>query len=145
MDAKHFFSEEEKTRIVEAIQEAEAETSGEIRVHLSSELHRSDVLNCAAHWFQKLKMHKTELRNGVLFFLSIKNRQFAIIGDAGINQLVPEGFWDEIKDQMAIRFEDGLFAEGLAEGIRKAGMQLKEYFPRQMDDVNELPDDLSFS
>ena len=145
MDAKHFFSDEEKKRIVEAIQAAEAETSGEIRVHISSESYRSGVLNCAALWFEKLKMHKTELRNGVLFFLSIKNRQFAIIGDAGINIFVPEDFWNDIKDQMTIRFENGLFVEGLDEGIRKAGTLLKKYFPRQIDDVNELPDDLSFS
>ncbi|GHT70687.1 hypothetical protein AGMMS50239_39300 [Bacteroidia bacterium] len=90
-------------------------------------------------------MHKTELRNGVLFFLSIKDRQFAIIGDAGINSCVPEDFWEDIKNQMFIRFKDGLFTDGLNEGIRIAGNRLKADFPRQTDDVNELSDDLSFS
>ena len=145
MNARDFFSDEEKTRIIESIRIAESETSGEIRVHLSSGSCRSGVLNCAAHWFQKLKMHKTELRNGVLFFISIKDRQFAIIGDAGINRKAPENFWDDIKNQISVRFKEGLFADGLSEGIRLAGDHLKTYFPRQKDDKNELSDDLSFS
>lgn len=145
MDARHFFSDEEQERIIEAIRAAEAETSGEIRVHLSADSCRSGVLNCAVHRFEQLKMHKTELRNGVLFFLSVKDRQFAVVGDAGINSLVPEDFWEEIKNTMSARFKEGLFAEGLSEGIRIAGNRLKAHFPRQADDVNELPDDLSFS
>ena len=145
MDARHFFSDEEQKRIVEAIRAAESETSGEIRVHLSSDSCRSGVLNCAAHWFKQLKMHKTKLRNGVLFFLSIKDHQFAIIGDAGINRCLPEDFWEDIKNQMSDQFKEGLFAEGLAKGIRSAGNHLKAHFPRQKDDINELPDDLSFS
>ena len=145
MDARHFFSDEEKARIVESIRAAESETSGEIRVHLSSGACRSGVLNSAAHWFQKLKMHKTKLRNGVLFFLSIKDRQFAIVGDAGINSCVPEDFWEDIKNQMFVRFKEGLFADGLSEGIRMAGDHLKTFFPRQKDDIDELSDDLSFS
>jgi len=145
MDARHFFSDEEKARIVESIRTAESETSGEIRVHLSSGPCRSGVLNSAAHWFQKLKMHKTKLRNGVLFFLSIEDRQFAIIGDAGIHQSVPENFWEDIKNQMSVRFKEDLFADGLSEGIRMAGDHLKMYFPRQKDDIDELSDDLSFS
>ena len=145
MNARYFFSDEEQKRIVEAIRAAESETSGEIRVHLSSGSCRSGVLNSAARWFQKLKMHKTKLRNGVLFFLSIKDRQFAIIGDAGINRCVPENFWEDIKNQMFVQFKEGLFADGLSEGIRMAGDHLKTYFPRQKDDINELSDDLSFS
>jgi len=145
MDARHFFSDEEKARIVESIRAAESETSGEIRVHLSSGPCRSGVLNSAAHWFEKLKMHKTKLRNGVLFFLSIKDRQFAIIGDVGINLCVPDNFWEDIKNQMFVRFNEGLFADGLSEGIRMAGEHLKVYFPVQKDDVDELSDDLSFS
>jgi uncharacterized membrane protein len=145
MDAKHFLSCEEQARIIEAILAAEAETSGEIRVHLSADSCRSGVLNCAAHWFEHLKMHKTALRNGVLFFLSVKDRQFAIIGDAGINSLVPEDFWEDIKNTMSVRFKKGLFAEGLSEGIRIAGNRLKAHFPGQANDINELPNDLSFS
>jgi uncharacterized membrane protein len=145
MDAKHFFSDEEKERIIEAIRAAELETSGEIRVHLSSDSYHSGILNYAVHWFKKLKMHKTGLRNGVLFFMCIKERQFAIIGDVGINSCVPENFWEDIINQMFVLFKDGLFVEGLDKGIRMAGNSLKEHFPRQTDDINELPDDISFS
>jgi len=89
-------------------------------------------------------MHKTKLRNGVLFYLSVHDHKFAIIGDLGINQAVPGNFWDEIKEGMLKQFREGEFAAGLAEGILRAGQQLKEHFPYQKDDVNELPDDISF-
>ncbi|MDR3252130.1 MAG: TPM domain-containing protein [Tannerella sp.] len=143
MNAKNFFSDEDKQRILDAIRTAEADTSGEIRVHVSE--HCPDgALNAAAHWFAKLKMHRTALRNGVLFYLSVKDRQFAILGDAGINSRVPTDFWENVKDVMSAKFRDGLFADGLEEGIHLAGSILKEYFPHHADDENELPDDLSF-
>jgi len=144
MDARHFFSDEEKTLILNAIRDAEKETSGEIRVHVS-ELCPSGELEAAAYWFGKLKMHKTRERNGVLFYLAIKDRRFAIIGDAGINNRVPEGFWNEVSALIQSRFTEGRFAEGLTEGILMAGARLKEYFPIRGESINELPDEISFS
>jgi len=144
MDARHFFTDSEKALILNAICEAENETSGEIRVHVSEHC-PSGELDAAAYWFDKLLMHKTKERNGVLFYLAIKDRRFAIIGDAGINSRVPTDFWDSISALIQSRFVEGRFADGLAEGIRMAGVQLKEHFPRQADDVNELPDEISFS
>ena len=140
---KDFLSEEDKKRIVDAIKEAELNTSGEIRVHIESRC-KGNVLDRAAYIFKKLKMHKTAQRNGVLFYLAYKDRKFAIIGDAGINSKVPENFWDEIKDRMAAKFKEGKFAEGLSEGIIESGNQLKKHFPYQTDDVNELSDEISF-
>jgi uncharacterized membrane protein len=140
---KDFLTETDKKKIVDAIKEAELNTSGEIRVHIESYC-KGDVLDRAAYIFKKLKMHKTELHNGVLFYLAYKDRKFAILGDAGINSKVPENFWDEIKDRMAEKFREGKFAEGLSEGIIESGKQLKKHFPYQSDDVNELPDDISF-
>jgi uncharacterized membrane protein len=145
MNARHFFSDTEKERIIEAIRAAEAETSGEIRVHVSSKSSHDDVLNSAAIWFARLKMHKTRLRNGVLFYLSVSDRKFAILGDAGINSRVPADFWQNISEQMHEQFANNRFVEGLDEGIRAAGQQLKQHFPRHDKDVNELPDDVSFS
>jgi uncharacterized membrane protein len=81
----------------------------------------------------------------MLFYLSIKDKQFAIIGDTGINALVSDNFWESIKNQMSAKFGEGLLAEGLTEGIRMAGEKLKTYFPIQKEDRNELSDDLSFS
>jgi len=144
MDVRRFFSEDEKRRIVEAIRTAEADTSGEIRVHLTADC-PTGALEAAALWFGKLKMHRTKARNGVLFLLAVHSREFAVIGDAGINAVVEAGFWDSIRDVVCTKFHDGLFADGLAEGILLTGRQLKEHFPRQADDVNELPDELSFS
>src|SRR5690554_4993836 len=141
--AVNIFTQDQKNEIINAIKEAELNTSGEIRVHIEKEC-PEDVLDRAAFIFEKLKMHKTKLRNGVLFYLAVKDRKFAILGDAGINARVPEGFWDEVKELMVAHFKNGELAKGLEEGIKMAGEQLKTYFPWQKDDVNELSDEISF-
>jgi uncharacterized membrane protein len=143
MNVRNYFSSEEKLKIVDAIRTAEMNTSGEIRVHIEKHC-TSDVLDRAAYIFGKLKMHKTELRNGVLFYLAIDDHKFAILGDAGINRKVPVNFWDDIKEDMAEDFRDKNFAEGLSKGILAAGEQLKKHFPYHADDVNELSDEISF-
>jgi len=126
-----------------AVAEAETNTSGEIRVHIDNHC-QGDVMDRAAWWFAKLKMHKTELRNGVLFYLAVKDRKFAILGDAGINAVTGYDFWDKIKEQVEAEFKEENFAVGLQKGILMAGEQLKEHFPYQSDDVNELSDEISF-
>jgi uncharacterized membrane protein len=141
--AEDFFTNEDKAKIVEAIIIAEKDTSGEIRVHLENSV-EGDVLDRAAYLFQKLKMHNTDKRNGVLFYLAVKDRKFAIIGDGGINAVTPENFWDGIKDNMLSFFKDEKFTEGLVNGIVMAGKALKEHFPYQSDDINELSDEISF-
>ena len=143
MAAINFFSKEQKNQITEAIKEAETNTSGEIRVHLEDHC-KVDVLDRAAYLFKTLKMHKTELRNGVLFYLAVKDRKFAILGDAGINAVIPEGFWDEIKEKMRGLFQEGKFTEGLATGVKMAGKALQDHFPYQKDVINELSDEISF-
>jgi uncharacterized membrane protein len=142
-NARYFFSNQEKEDIQHAIQHAELDTSGEIRVHIENRC-LGDVMNRAAHLFKKLGMHKTDLRNGVLIYLAIDNRKFAIIGDLGINSVVPEDFWEHIKLDMLEYFRNGEFAEGLIHAVTEAGTQLKKHFPYATNDVNELPDDLSF-
>jgi uncharacterized membrane protein len=137
------FTKEEKQRIVEAIREAELNTSGEIRVHIEDQC-KVDVLDRAAYIFKTLKMHKTDLRNGVLFYLAMKDRKFAILGDAGINKVTPENFWDDIKEKMLSFFQEGKPADGMAEGISLAGHALKAHFPYKTGDVNELSDEISF-
>ena len=143
MIAANFFSAAEKSLIREAIGEAEMNTSGEIRVHIENHC-REEVMDRAAWWFGKLNMQRTAQRNGVLFYLAVRDRKFAILGDAGINARVPDDFWDQIKETMVEAFMEGGFAEGLSQGIRMAGEALKEHFPHQSDDVNELPDEISF-
>ncbi len=143
MNPKDFLTKEEQKQVIEAIKTAELNTSGEIRLHLETSC-KDDVLDCAAYIFDKLKMQKTELRNGVLFYLAIKDKKFAILGDAGINAVVPKGFWDDIKETVISNFREGNYAQGLARGIEMAGEQLKKHFPYQKDDINELTDDISF-
>lgn len=143
MSVKNFFTTQEKEDITIAIKNAELDTSGEIRVHVENTC-KGDVKDQAAYFFEKLEMHKTEQRNGVLFYLAIKNRKFAILGDTGINQVVEDDFWDDIRDQMLNHFRENNFVDGLIEGITMAGQQLKNHFPYQKDDVNELSDEISF-
>jgi len=143
MNPKEFLGKENERLIKEAIEGAEHQTSGEIRVHIESSC-KNLVLDRAAWLFRKLKMHETKDRNGVLIYLSVNDRKFAIIGDSGINKVVPPGFWDQIKENMISHFSKGEFAEGVISGIEKTGEQLKQYFPWQTDDVNELSDEISY-
>ena len=143
MKPKDYFTPEQQKQIVDAIEEAELNTSGEIRVHIDLTC-KGDVLDQAAKTFAMLKMHKTKLRNGVLFYLSIQDHKFAILGDAGINAQVPENFWENTKQVMFDKFKENNLAEGLVTGITLAGEQLKKYFPYKDDDINELDNNISF-
>lgn len=143
MKASTFFTKEQQSQILAAVKEAENETSGEIRVHIETYC-TEDVLDRAAWIFKKLGMQDTVVRNGVLFYLAISDRKFAVIGDAGINSKVPKGFWDCVKELLQAKFREGKFTEGLSEGIILAGIHLKKHFPRNKNDVNELSDEISF-
>ena len=143
MSARLFFSKEEQQKIVAAIKEAELNTSGEIRVHIENHC-KKEALERAAELFYELKMDHTAARNGILFYLAVKDRKFAIIGDEGINRKVEHDFWNDIKDEMTSRFKEKQFTEGLTSGILKCGEKLKQHFPYQDDDVNELSDEISF-
>ena len=137
------FSAEQKEAIVRAIQEAERNSSGEIRVHIENHCNKN-VLDRATQVFAELNMHKTVLRNGILIYIALQDRKLAIIGDVGINTKVPTQCWEQIKDLMLQQFKDGKLCEGICQGILEAGQHLKSFFPYQEDDVNELPDDISF-
>ncbi|MGE5420882.1 MAG: TPM domain-containing protein [Chloroflexota bacterium] len=143
MNASTFFNAEEQEKLLASIREAEKETSGEIRIHIDTTC-SEDVLDRAAWMFKKLGMEKTAERNGVLFYLAVKDRKYAILGDAGINAKVPKDFWDSISELLARHFKEGKFIEGLSEGIIQAGKQLKKHFPYLKEDKNELSDELSF-
>lgn len=142
MNAKNFFNQDQKLAITQAITQSELQTSGEIRLHIDSDC-KVNVLDSAALIFRKLKMHKTELRNGVLFYLAVTDKKFAILGDKGINEKVPENFWDNIKELMLDHFKKQQFTEGLCKGIEMAGEKLKTHFPLQSNDTNELSNEIS--
>lgn len=144
MSPSKFFSPEQKTAMTEAIQQAEKNTSGEIRIHIENHC-KKEALDRASQVFAELKMHKTDLRNGVLVYIALNDHKLAILGDAGINAKVADDFWDAIKNSMVKKFKSGDICEGICEAVLAVGLQLKTYFPYQTDDKNELSDDISFS
>jgi uncharacterized membrane protein len=139
-----FLSKEEEQEIVQAIVEAEKNTSGEVRVHIEKQSNLTP-LERAQEVFFELKMEATKDRNGVLFYVSVTDKKFAIIGDKGINDLVAPDFWNATKEIVLNHFKQGAFKQGLVEGILSAGNQLKAYFPYQSDDENELSNEISKS
>ena len=138
-----FFTKIEEEDIILAIQNAEVDSSGQVRVHID-DVCEGEVMERAYEVFHKLGIQNTKLRNGVLFYLAAKNRKFAVIADDGINDAVADDFWDEIKQMLLNYFRDEKFAEGLTEAIIKSGEQLKRYFPNGSDAKNELPDEISY-
>ena len=137
------FNEEDQQRIADAVEAAERFTSGEIRICVEKTC-KEPVLDRAADYFKKLDMHKTAKRNGVLIYLAVIDHKFAIIGDAGINKLVPHDFWDETKEAMLVHFKAGDMVSGIITGVKMAGKELQTFFPYLDDDINELPDSITF-
>jgi len=137
------FTEEEQQHITEAVEAAERFTSGEIRICIEKSC-SEPVLDRAANYFRKLEMDQTALHNGVLIYVAVIDHKFAIIGDSGINRVVPHDFWNETKDAMLEHFKAGNLVQGIVTGVHMAGQQLQTYFPYLEDDKNELPDDISF-
>lgn len=143
-NASNFFTKAQQEDIRQAIMNAELDTSGEIRVHIENTC-AGEVMDRALAIFSKLGMEKTENRNGVLIYLAVKNRKFAIIGDEGIHAVVEADFWENIKRNMLNHFRENQFTEGLMQAISESGKQLKTFFPHKANDVNELSDEISFS
>jgi len=136
---KPFLQRLEDEKIVSAIQSAESKTSGEIRVFIS-DAEPADPLAGAKLQFERMEMANTKDRNGVLIFVAPKSRNFAIIGDEAVHARCGEQFWKKIADEMSGRFKQGQFTDGIIHGVAAAGEVLSQHFPRQADDVNELPD-----
>jgi uncharacterized membrane protein len=142
MNQKEFLARLDEQRIVDAIGAAERRTSGEIRVHVQPKTH-GEIRTVAERTFERLGMTKTALRNGVLLFIAAEEHAFVILGDRGIDEKVPSGFWDAIAARLTNRFKAGQFTDGIVDAIESAGEQLREYFPRAADDVDELANEIS--
>lgn len=141
-NTESFLSVEEEKAVVDAISLAEKETSGELRVHIEGANSKAP-LQRAAEVFHFLEMDKTKDRNGVLIYIATDDHTFAIYGDKGINKVVPNDFWDTIRDVIQSHFENKEFKQGIVSGILKAGKVLRECFPYNHNDINELPDTIS--
>lgn len=143
MRAIDFLSREERRRVEAAIRSAERYTSGEIRVHIERNC-SADPRERALRSFHTLRMTETSHRNAVLIYIACNSRKFAVLGDKGINEAVPYGFWNDVCDLLGAAFATERYADGLEEAVVLIGQKLRAYFPYQSDDVNELPDEISF-
>lgn len=143
MNVKKIFSEEQKRVIVSAIESAEKSSSAEIRVHIESKC-SGDVMERAAIIFSKLKMERTELRNGVLIYIAVDDKKVAILGDKGINEKVEDGFWDSVYKVMVDKFKNQDLTGGLCLACDMVGEKLKRFFPISKSDINELSNEISF-
>jgi uncharacterized membrane protein len=141
---EHLISLASEKAVIQAIAQAEAISSGEIRVHIEDQtpIHPIDR---AAVLFDELGIHQTTQRNGVLFYIAVNNRQFAVLGDEGINAKVNPNFWAGVSDIMSGYFKLGSYVDGLVAAINLTGLELAKHFPRQSGDVNELPNEISFT
>lgn len=137
-----FLTAEEEQEIVEAILQAEKNTSGEIRVHIEPTA-KIDHFSRAQQVFHMLKMDNTKDENGVLIYVAVNDRKFVIYGDKGIDRVVPRGFWDATRDLMTSYFKKGDFKNGIIQGVLKAGEELQAHFPWDHNDKNELSDEVS--
>ena len=135
-------TEKDKELIQDAIAQAELQTSGEIRVHVDKACEK-DPVQRAIEVFEQLKMHETEQRNGVLIYVAFSNKKLAIIGDKGINEVVPSNFWDSTRDCMIADFKKEAFTNGIIAAVNEAGQQLGKFFPLLEGDQNELSNEIS--
>jgi len=139
---ENFLNTADEELIIAAIKEAENNTSGEIRVHIEKSTNKPP-LDRALEVFYLLEMDRTEQRNGVLIYIATESKKFAILGDEGINKLIPDDFWNAEKELMHSHFKKGAFAKGLELAIFEVGKKIKDFFPYQSNDTNELSDEIS--
>ena len=137
-----FLSVKEEEEIVNAIRQAERNTSGEIRVHIERSSNISHY-NRALEVFRTLKMFNTKAQNAVLLYIAVDDHKFVIYGDKGIDAVVTDNFWDTTKDVIQNHFKAGSFKQGIIDGVLKVGEQLKAYFPWDENDEDELPNEVS--
>lgn len=139
-----FLSSEDELAIIQAIQEAEKKTSGEVRVHIEKKCPKKDPIKRAISLFQKLGMHKTDLRNGVIIYVAMEDHLLAIWGDEGIHKKVGQEFWESTLITLQEDFKTNQIKNGLTKALQDIGEKLQQHFPYQKDDKNELDDSISY-
>ena len=144
MSSDLYLSEEQEQHIIDAIAEAERQTSAEIRVHIESNC-SIEPLERADRLFHELGMDQTERQNGVLIYIASEDHKVAVYGGRGIHKTVEEDFWNDVLDLLIDRFRNDKFEEGIAKAVEKVGAKLAELYPYRKGDVNELADDISYN
>lgn len=141
MKVKEFVDKLDDAKIIEAISEAEKKSSGEICLFVAQQK-VDNVLEAAQQEFIKMGMTKTNLRNGVLIYFAPLSQQFAVIGDQGIHEKCGDSFWASAADMMSKLLKEGKFTDAVVFGIRQVSNMLEQYFPRDPNDKNELPNQI---
>ena len=139
-----FLSSDDESAVVQAIQEAEKKTSGEVRVHIEKKCPKKDPVKRAISLFQKLRMHKTDLRNGVIVYVATEDHLLAIWGDEGIHAKVGQEFWESTLITLQEDFKTNQIKNGLKKALLDIGEKLQQHFPYKKDDKNELDDSISY-
>lgn len=142
MEPKEFIHHLDEKRILSAINEAEQHTSGEIRVYISKK-DRHDAMEWARKRFHELGMDRTRRRNGVLIYIVPLTQQFAIYGDAGINERCGADFWNSIVAAMVPRMKAGQFTEAIIGAVKDTGRALAQFFPPEGENPNELSNEIA--
>lgn len=144
MALSDFIDEAGQRRVAQAITRAEAHTTGEICVHVTPHGHHSDILVDAEHAFNRLQLFRTRERNAVLVFVAYADRRLAIIGDKGINDVVPAGFWDDTVAQLIVHLKNGNATDGICNAVATIGEKLARFFPATRNDINELSNEVTY-
>ncbi|MFL6500026.1 MAG: TPM domain-containing protein [Candidatus Udaeobacter sp.] len=142
MRTREFLSKLEHDRIIQAIQEAESKTSGEIRVLIQRGKLKSDPLVAAQRKFHRLGMHKTRERNAVLILVAPRVHKFAVVGDQAIHERCGDELWQRIVEKMRTHFQNEKFNDALIGAVKEIGTVLESHFPKTSDDMDELPNDV---
>jgi len=143
MPAREFLSEEDEKLIVDAIERAEKNTTGEIRVHIEFKC-KKDPLERAKVLFHELEMDQTEARNGVILYIATNDKKVAIFGDEGISKKVDDHFWQDEIDSLISEFKEGNFEQGIEKVVGDIGEKLKINFLSDGSDPDELGNEISF-
>jgi uncharacterized membrane protein len=139
-----YFTAAEMEAIVQAIRAAEKQTSGEVRVFIESRCSYVDPVERAKEIFFELKMEKTKDRNAVLLYIAMRDRQLALFADEGIYEKCGQAYWEMEVKVMLQNFKDNAIAKGIIDCVSHVGQTLKEKFPFEKTDKNELPDEIIF-
>jgi uncharacterized membrane protein len=134
-----------KSPIIGAIQKAEENSTGEIRVHLSKKFFEKDAFARATRLFKQFGMFRTAHRNAVLFYVNLKRKKFAIVGDEGIHQKVGQRYWEEIARELRKDLMETHPERAIANAVLKIGQVLEKHFPLEEGarHQNELKNEFS--
>lgn len=85
---------------------------------------------------------RTRGRTGVLIYISLDEHRAELVADRAINEKVSPDAWGDAMATLVDALRQDRAGEGLAAAVAQVGAVLAAHFPREADDINELPDRL---